>query len=335
MKRIFVLLTLMLGISFGSLGAKANECDVYAFGDSLSDIGADSLYSAFAQSNGLEPPSDPPVAVPAIGTPIVPPEGFYSDGRYSDDKIWVEYLKYTKCPEGSLSSFARGGAFSDDRNSNLDIGVSGGLLTQVFEDLDDVLLGGDFAADDIITVWAFSNNIVFDLLMVNPVQAVEDVTVAVQELASRGAMTILVLNAPAIGDTPFGQFLAQQAFPGLPNNLNARARQYNNMLRVALTRLNQTLDANVVHLDINALFHAILTDPASHGFVNVTAPCMIQLETRERILTPLPDNSGAVCPALDGGAELVLYTAGTAFYDLLHVTSAAHLLIAMSAVDAL
>lgn len=326
MTRTLKLFTIMLGLGLGAAPAYAGACKVYAFGDSLSDTGAASGYSAFTMSAGMEPPSAPPAIEPQPGAAIAPPEGFYWNGRYSDNRVWVEYLKEMICSDGEQVSFARGGAYSDDRNANEDVGVSGGLHTQVFEDL----TVAEFAPGDAVTVWAFSNNVVFDLLMVDPVQAVQDVTAAVQELARRGAKRILVLNAPAIGDTPYGAFLVQQglAFPGLPNNLNARVTQYNNMLRIALAGLNGRLDANVVHLDISALFRSILANPDIYGFVNVTYPCMVQDETRVRVLT-------GVCPVVDGPGGLALDATGAAFFDLLHPTTEVHRLIAAYASGAL
>lgn len=308
------------------MSAAASPCNVYAFGDSLSDTGAASAYSAFTQSDGLEPPSTPPETPPVpLVDPIVPPIGFYFEGRLSDGPVWVESFAAAMCAGGTLTSFARAGAFSDDRNANEDIGVSGGLRTQVFEDLNDVIGDdGSFAEDDIVTVWAFSNNVVFDLLMVDPQWAVRDVSEAVQYLASRGAKRILVLNAPAIGDTPFGRFLSEQAFPGLFRNLNARVTQYNNMLRIALSGLEAALDARVVQLDINALFRAVLINPGAFGFVNVAIPCMIQDDNRIRVLT-------GACPVDTSSAPLKLITVGTVFYDLLHPTEAVHQQISAAA----
>jgi phospholipase/lecithinase/hemolysin len=312
----------VMGLGLVPANVLAANCDVYAFGDSLSDTGAKSPYSAFARSGYWEPPSIAPETVPYPGQPIIPPYGFYSEGRYSDGKVWVEYLAGELCPGGKLTSFARGGAFSDDRNANQDLGVKGGLRTQVFEDLDDVLGdNGTFGPNDIVTVWAFSNNVVFDLRQVDSADAVRDVGEAVQELADRGARRILVLNAPNIGDTPFGRFLSEQTIPGLFRNLNARVTQYNNMLDAAVRRLNRTLGGSVALLDINTLFRAILTNPDAFGFANAAFPCMVQNDIRIRVLT-------GACPVDDSGGPLKLFTTGTVFYDLLHPTDAVHYKIA-------
>lgn len=327
MKNTFKLLTITLGLGLGATTANATTCNVYAFGDSLSDIGAVSDYSAFNQSGQQEPPSMAPATDPGTD-PVDPPKGFYRDGRYSDGKIWVQYLQESLCPDGTLTSFARGGAYSDDRNANEDIGVLGGLQTQVSQNLDDDSV--TFTPNDIVTVWAFSNNVVFELLNVDPVSAVQDVTAAVEALAARGAKTIAVLNAPAVGDTPYGDFLVRfgGAFPGLPNNLNARVTQFNNMLRMALAGLNQQLAARIVHVDINSQFRDILINPGNYGIANATFPCMVQDPSRARTLT-------GACPVEDGPDGLFLNTTGTVFFDLLHPTTKVHQIISTYASGAL
>jgi phospholipase/lecithinase/hemolysin len=96
------------------------------------------------------------------------------------------------------------------------------------------------------------------------------------------------------------------------------------MLRSALKRLDPETKPAVVPLDINRLLRAILTNPGAFGFANATFPCIVQDDTRIRVLT-------GACPVDTSAAPLKLITTGTVFYDLLHPTEAVHDLIAAAA----
>lgn len=108
--------------------------------------------------------------------------------------------------------------------------------------------------------------------------------------------------------------------PKVAAGLNALTGGHNTILAGVMAALGAELDVDIVIVDINAMFQAILTDPAAFGFANVTVPCLIQQPDGSRV------PSGA-CPP-DGDT----YDAtGVLFWDLIHPTAAAHALVAMVA----
>jgi len=282
-----------------------DNCRMFVFGDSLSDSGAQSKHSIFHLSGNVEPPSPP-----------------YAGGRYSDGRLWVEYLRRFLCRKGRLNSYAQGGSFTDFRN--VDSGTlpgSGGLATQVDNvDDDDV----EFDEDDVILLWAGGNDYVFDTLAGNPPDptvVVGNIVDAVLRLADRGARRFVLPNLPALGRSPLASFADPTGT--LAAALNSLTGFHNIVLAGAIADLNASgLDATPV--DIAALFDAVLSDPAAFGFNNVTVPCLIQMPDLTRVPT-------GACPP-DGDS---FDATGVFFWDLLHPTTAVHRLIAATALGAL
>ena len=312
MKRAFVFLTLLLGLGVASHSAYAQTCNVYAFGDSLSDVGAGSEFSSFRQSGENEPPSPP-----------------YDDGRFSDGPVWVESFAATVCGNNSLTSFAIGGANSDTTNVNEDIGVTGGLLTQV-----DLASNVVFAQGDINTIWIGANDYIFGTVaalsdpsgltpLPDPVAVVNNIAAAVQQLAARGANNFVILNMPALDKIPFSRLQPNDAVrDGLETILDALSDGHNQALEFAVQFL-QDQGLTVVQVQVNQQFNAILDDPGAFGFVNTTFPCLIQDELRNRTPTGACPEQGKTFNAT-----------GTVFWDLVHPTTAVHQLIAANAAGA-
>ncbi len=99
------LLAIMIPLVFSS-GQFEPVNKIYVFGDSLSDMGA-----VFRATGGMYPPS------PA-----------YFQGRYSNGRVWVEYLaERLKIKSSHVNNFACGGATSGSESNTF----VPGLLTQV------------------------------------------------------------------------------------------------------------------------------------------------------------------------------------------------------------
>lgn len=274
--------------------------EIYVFGDSLSD----SAGNLFALSGGVEPPSPP-----------------YADGRFSNGPVWVEYLAaMLGLSVDADNNRAVGGAFTDTRNSHF-FANGTGILSQVAEFEDD---GIKIKKKDLVIVWGGANNYIFDPLA-NPALVVDDVKHAVEELANLGGRRFLVPNLPPLGDIPLGNPLFGILTPEEKAGLNFLSAVHNAELAAVTAELREDLGIQIVVLDIHATVTGLLADPGSFGFVNVSIPCLIQQLDGTRIPT-------FVCPP-DGSGGFI--ATGTAFWDLVHPTTALHASLAVVARSAL
>jgi len=273
---------------------------IYVFGDSLSD----SAGNLFALSGGVEPPSPP-----------------YADGRFSNGPVWVEYLAdMLDLTLESGNNRAVGGAFTDTRNANF-FADGTGILSQVAAFEDD---GIKIKNKDLVIVWGGANNYLFDPFA-NPALVVEDLKHAVEELANLGGRKFLVPNLPLLGDTPLGNPLLGILPPEEKAGLNFLSVAHNAALAETMAELSEDLGVQIVVLDIQATFEGLLANPESFGFVNVSFPCLIQQPDGTRLPT-------GVCPP-DGSGGFI--ATGTAFWDLVHPSTALHAIIAVVARAAL
>lgn len=309
MKRTLTLLTFILGLSFGIESAFAQTCNVYAFGDSLSDIGKKSKESMFVLSDKLEPPSKP-----------------YFNGRYSDGLVWVEYVKALACPEGYVESYAAGGSYTDERNLNVDIAPDAvGLAIQVDHAIGD---GVTFGGDDLVLIWAGANDYIFDTIAgstPDPSVVVANIFDTIDQLAAHGATKFLVPNMPSLGDTPFAAALDPTGELFLSEGLNLLSEGHNQILAGYSANVNSLgLGVTIVLVDVNSTLNAILANPQDFGFQNADNSCLAQDEFRNRIPT-------GICPEQGNTFD----ASGIVFWDLLHPTTAIHQLIAANAMGAL
>jgi phospholipase/lecithinase/hemolysin len=263
--------------------------NLWAFGDSLTDTG-----NLFYVTSDIEPPSP-----------------LYFEGRHSDGPLWIEVFAPLLGLDVDFDTpFANnqaiGGAYTDTRGVVID---DTGVLSQVYGFLG---AGGVIGEDDLVVIWAGANNYFGGDK--NPAHTVADLAEAVEELAfMTEASTFVVLNLPNLGDTPAGEA------SGLSHKLNSRTNSNNAVLSDAMAELSWALDIEIIVIDINTGFAAVLEDPEAFGFFNVSVPCLVQQPDGSRIVT-------GACPP-DGAGS---YDAtGTLFWDLIHPTSAAHALLAV------
>ena len=251
---------------------------IVSFGDSLNDIGNLSLATGGAY------PASPP--------------NYY--GRYSNGPIWLDQFAAGRglaSPAPSLlglggTNFAFGGSLSGT-------GTTSGLpnlLSQV--GIYENALGTTPADPNALyVIWTGGNDYVFGGQS-DPSVVPNNISAAVQSLASVGATQFMVMNLPPLGDTPnaitnltTGQRIA---FNGL---IDAN----NQLLKQDLNTLSSSLGLTIYQPDIYGLFLKIQANPSSYGFTNIT--------------------TGAV---IDGNPD----PTGYLFWDSVHPTSAAGTLIA-------
>ncbi|MBE9052325.1 SGNH/GDSL hydrolase family protein [Nostocales cyanobacterium LEGE 11386] len=262
----FIFLSIMLPLK----AVAASFSNFYIFGDSLSDTG--NVFN-FTQSLGN------PV-------PIIPPNPPYFNGRFSNNKIWVDYvgdaLNLQPIPSIALGippfnstilnqsiNFAVGGASSGVGNAVVPNAPLPGVLEQVG------LFTQPFLATNqqtdpnaLYAVWGGGNDYVFGTNP-DPSQTVQNLLNAISLLSTSGAKNIMVFNLPDLGRTPFA--LAN----GQSQNLTDLTIGHNSRLAANLNIFSNNPEINLIYVDVFSLFNRVLDNPGAFGFTNVTTPCVV------------------------------------------------------------
>lgn len=273
-----------------------------AFGDSLTDTG-----NAYALTGGAIPDPD-----------------FYAGGRFSNGPVWfdqiagdhgllADHLLGSADAEQRNWNFAVGGATSGDDPLDPATGIPPGLRSQVdmaraLIDVGAVQAGSDTTA----VLWAGANDhgmwlthpgrdAEFDGIVADAVA--ENIDAATRGIVEAGVGRVAVLNLFDFSLAPTTALL--------PEDIRAAgdamvARHNSALLRQAEAADAET-NAQVLLVDVHALFDEIARDPSAWGFESL-APC-------------LPDGGAPDCTA-PGSAD------ARVFWDGTHLTSAAQGLVA-------
>lgn len=247
---------------------------LYVFGDSLSDTG-----TVFRATGGMYPPAP------------------YFQGRYSNGRVWVEYLADRLQLSGTqINNFAAGGATTGGDRNNL----VPGLLLQVRSFAQSQQQANPNA---LYVLWAGANDY---LQGVNRTEVpVGNVTQAIAALQQVGAKKILVANLPDLGQLPSTRS-STQASP-----LSGLTQAHNQNLRRSLKVLTQQQpDLKIATLDANTLYREAVSNPAKFGFTNVTGTCL-------------------------SGSSICSNPNQYLFWDGIHPTTAAHRILGEAAFSAL
>lgn len=247
--------------------------ELYVFGDSLSDTGA------VFRATGGQYPSSPP----------------YFQGRYSNGRVWVEYLA-EQLSANRAHNFAYGGATTGGSSTNL----VPGLLSQVQSFTQS---HAKVSSEDLYILWAGANDYLQGIT--NPALPVANMTKAVESLVRIGATKILIANLPDLGQLP--------ATRNNPNSsyLSSLTQAHNSGLRRSLKVLKQqSPELQLMTMDANALYQDAIATPTKFGFTQVTRACL---------------SGSSSC----GNPDQFL------FWDSIHPTTAAHRILANAAVAVL
>lgn len=281
--------------AFGAIAGAASAQSynrLVVFGDSLSDNG-----NLYAVTGGTTPTSPP-----------------YFQGRFSNGPTFVELLGFNLgrftagSPVTGSIDYAFGGARTDTQASPP--GMRNQLLAYTGA-------SGVFGANDLVSVLGGANNLfqAFPAASVstNPqgvmsaaaASAAADMNFIVNDIAGRGAGTILVTNLPRLGVTP--------QFSGLGPNAAALAdfagQSFNGSLFAAMAAVAASKpNTNIIYFDLYKVSDALIANPGRFGLSNVTASCF---------------NGVTVCSSPDS----FLY------WDGVHPTAAGHRLLAALAND--
>ncbi|ODH01181.1 GDSL family lipase [Nostoc sp. KVJ20] len=297
----FVLLSFMLPLK----ASAASFTNFYVFGDSLSDTG-----NVFAATGGL--------VAPTTAIPQAPP---YFQGRFSNERVWVDYLGEqlglkpspyitlnTTIPNQGIN-FAVGGASSGQGNAVVPSAPLPGVLEQVGLLTQPILQANQkLDPNALYAVWGGANDYVFSQAT-DTAQTVQNLSDSVGLLASSGAKNILVFNLPDLGKIPF-------AFAtGLSSNLTGLTNDHNTRLAEELGKFSNNSDLNLISVDVFSLFNEVQANPGKFGFKDVANPCVVG--NFQTIIS--------VCPQPNDYL----------FFDSVHPTTGVHKLVAETTLAAI
>ncbi len=272
---------------------------IYAFGDSLSDVG-----NVFTATGGTIP-----------GPP-------YVNGQFSNGPVWLQGLA-TGLGLAPLTPSLLGGtdyAFGGGETGPTSFNTSNPAtdLTGAMGQL------AQFAAthpsadpNALYTIWIGSDDL-FDILGgASPLQystdigiSVNNVDNAISALAALGAKNFLLATVPDLGKTPAAiAGGAQAAASGL-------AAAFDTALVNSAVALASLDSLNLSILDSYSLVDAIVASPALYSFTDVTHPC---------VTGAINYVGGTACAATTAAQNQYL------FWDLIHPTAAAHAIFAADA----
>lgn len=240
---------------------------MYIFGDSLSDTG---------------------MVFQATGK-MYPPNPTYFQGRYSNGRVWIEYLSdRLHLSSKQTNNFAYGGATTGSTSNS----YVPSLLNQVQSFTQTHKKAN---SDGLYVLWAGANDYLQGVS--NATVPVNNLISAINLLTDIGARKILLANLPDLGHLPATRSTANSV------NLSALTQAHNQGLRRSLKVLiQQNPHLQIATLDANSLYRDAITNPATFGLKNVIASCV---------------SGSSIC----NNPEQFL------FWDGIHPTTAAHRII--------
>jgi phospholipase/lecithinase/hemolysin len=309
-KPLWIVILLLAALAVPA--ARASSIDgIYAFGDSLSDVG--NIYLA---TGGVLPAS------PYVG------------GQFSNGNVWVQDLAsglglpaLTPSLAGG-TNYAYGDAETGVTSFNTSVAQTD-LLGSTGQIAQFSLTHPAADPNSLYTIWIGSNDLVGILGSgATPVQAATDLAIvagnidtAINLLAASGAKDFLLLTVPNLAVTPEIEALGPAAEAGAA----ALSEQFDSTLVngagsiPSLSTLAATDSINISTLDTYSLIDNIVGDPSAYGFTNVSSPCYTgTYEGFADVIDP-----GTVC------ANPNQYL----FWDSLHPTAMADTLVADAALD--
>lgn len=299
LKRLAVAATLALT---AATATAAPFTSVYAFGDSLSDVG-----NVFLATGGAQP---------------VPP---YANGQFSNGPVWLQTLA-TGLGLAPLQPSLAGGtdyAFGGAQSGTTPTHAANQL--DLPAQLASYLTAHPTAVPGALyTVWIGSNDL-FGAIeaaaqpgtsnpdpRVTANAAVANTIGAVRTLAVTGARDVLVVTVPDLGKTPL--LNGDPATAGAGTFLSA---YFNAALRTGLGADPLLSGVSLRTLDTYSLIDSAVAFPAAFGFTNVTSPCV----------PGGPANPGTPCAPTLAGQNAYL------FWDQVHPTASAHAFIGQAALQ--
>ena len=318
---IFAALLLVATVS----SAKEKQFDrIIVFGSSLSDSGnaftilSDSQAYGFDESCNIGTPSNVP-PYDKLDDFLIP-DGSYAIGGHhiTNGATWVEQFSRSKGLSGDTrpalgnegtkaSNYAVGGARVADKPCRFN------LSNQLMAYEQDAML----PTENTLFVLEIGGNDVRDALATQDPTiigyALHTIAYTIETLYAQGARKFLLVNVPAIGETPALKKL-DTMIPGVAVAANFLTSEFNSNLGVYQNLLNDTLaDVDIRTLDLQTLLNDIIANPESFGITNTEDACIT------------PDVAPFTCKNPDSYL----------FWDGIHPTKVVHGIMAQKAAEVL
>lgn len=285
----------LIALFFSSMVAATSLHNIVVFGDSLSDNG--NLYEFMDKRIPLSPP--------------------YYEGRFTNGRVWVEYLIKSYFPDdrtnAHLFDYAFGGAGISEESEDE-------ALFTLTHEIDMYLLAHHNKVDpkNLFVVWIGANNYLAipsdadkTVKMVN-----KGIKRELARLVKLGAKHILVMNTPDLGRTPAAvEFESQKEL----SDLSAR---HNAALADSFEQLKEEFpEVEWIYFDVEKSVNEIMDSPSEFGFSNVTDSCydVVIEKPSKQALIKMASN---IRPSKHDLCEKYM------FFDLVHCTAPAHILLA-------
>jgi phospholipase/lecithinase/hemolysin len=280
--------------------------DIFIFGDSLSDTG-----NTYEATTSL------------FFVPDIPhPDQGYWQGRFSNGPVWVEYVAVSLGESIPVPSRLGGNNFSHGGSNVLE---SGFLQPSLAEQVAEV---SSVEPSDWCVIWAGSTDMLgADLSNLNgAMQTAQSVATEIEnninDLYSIGARRLIVLNIPALGRVPLSaaRLTSQERM-----DLNDVCDFLNIALSESLDSARQNNPGlQILEFDAYGLFEEAVADPGEFGLTNVT-DAAAPFDPFDLFF------AGLATDPPPKGTNVNEYL----FYDGLHPTAVAHLLVGDQVSDAL
>jgi cholinesterase len=250
---------------------------IYAFGDSLSDIGHDFKIAKDLAAKGEFDPNILKII-----------ETYYWNGRDSNGPAAVEVLADKLKVE--LTDYAIGGATTGIDNANGDLWKDTGLMAQI--DQFENELNGEQADPNAlyfihISVNDFIKGVIFNQshsiteTVTLADQALVNIDTAVEHLAKLGARKLMVVNSADISKMPDVEAFQVEAL--------AFQERINSRLPDEMEKLAKQLDLDMNIFDYTALSDQLHSNTAKYSLTNVTDPCLVVIDSNTVRVCSSPD----------------------------------------------
>jgi phospholipase/lecithinase/hemolysin len=248
----------------------------------------------------------------------IPNPALYYQGRFSNGPIWVDALAQ-ELGEPSVRPSLAGGldyAFGGATVAFQNQPPPFNMFPRVSQQVDQYLAHHHSAGDDLLVIWGGANDFFESFPSptgpINPTLSADTLVTSLEALVQRGGREFIVPNLAPLGETPFIRGLG---IPGLSAVGDQWAAAFDAELAADVGNFkSKHPGAVVVSLDVAALFQLVTQPSNPFGFVNTTDP---------------------VGPLVPGSPFLATVTASDPqdylFYDGVHPTSKAHVLVGMEA----
>lgn len=230
---------------------------IVAFGDSLTDAGNASI----ATLGAVPGPGYATRTVPGVPFPV----SYYTNPQSGSGPagLWIDQfasLLGVTDPSPALAplggtNFAVGGALTGSASPQ-------DMQNQV--NLFAASTSGHAPSTALYTFWGGANDIVEGQ---NPIAAANNIESEIEQVAADGGKNFLWFNLPDLGETP--ELNTNPADAALAD---LASQEFDATWAADLAALDG-MGINVIGVNIESEFNAILADPAAYGFTNVTTAC--------------------------------------------------------------